>query len=1017
MGFSYFYSDLATRHTLTNVTYTYVSPGDTVATLDSSVFTIANYAFQNVTNVVTQINCIESTGLSYIGSYGVAQCLFLQNVINIPTTITFIGDNAFFYCLALQYFDWPAGATTIYSYTFDGCENLTRVTIPDTVTAFEDNVFRTCFALPYLNWPAGAKTIPDETFKECVSLTNITIPNTVTSITYGAFIQCGFRTFSWPNQVSIISQNVFVACTSLTSITGISSVTSIGIGAFQSCIKLRSFPLPSSVSSISNSTFADCRALTNITVPSSVTSIGLNAFNGCSSFTSITLHRLTGGLTTLGAGSFSNTILINNTYPNYCSLIGMLLQGYTQTQLNIAGFRADAVTAAVNNNRFTYTYSDANTKTNVTDVIYAGSGISIATLLFSVSSIADNAFKNLTSITGMDFILSRSLLTVGSSAFQGCSELTTMLNVPDTITSIGSLAFENTGLQILDWWPRGTIAISDDTFRFCDSLTSITIPNTVTHIGSRGFQHCSFLTSITLQRLIVSDLTTLDSNSFANTGAITSTYPKYCSLLGMLLQGYTHIDLHDTAGFNLDAVTTAVNNNRFTYTYSDANTKTNITGVTYAGSGISIATLLFSVTSIAANAFLNLATITGLDFILTTSLSSIGTSAFQGCTSLTSMTNITNISSVKSIGSSAFHSSGFKILNWWPTGTTSISDNTFQNCSTLTSVTSVGSVKSIGTSAFDMCTTLSAITIPNTVTNIGLGAFSRCGFKSLTWWPSNSSIINDSTFRYNTNLTIITIPNTVSSISTLAFDNCTWLTSILLPYYTRPTLVKLDQGSFSNTTSISLSNFSTLTKMLIEGYTQTELTTAGFNPAAVAAAAEVSCFNEDTKILCFKNDNELYVPIQDLRKGELVKTYLHGYKKIDLIGKSHLRNKSTNKWTNNMFIMYKTPENDLTEDLIMTGGHSILVNHFTQDDFIEERNSYYEILKNNPWTIDEKHLLPVGTLKAFQQIQDEKIYTYYNFSLENDGNNDKRFGIWANGIIVETPSKTQFELFNGYEYL
>ncbi len=121
------------------------------------------------------------------------------------------------------------------------------------------------------------------------------------------------------------------------------------------------------------------------------------------------------------------------------------------------------------------------------------------------------------------------------------------------------------------------------------------------------------------------------------------------------------------------------------------------------------------------------------------------------------------------------------------------------------------------------------------------------------------------------------------------------------------------------------------------------------------------------------------------------------------------------KWTNNMFIMYKREENDLIEDLIMTGGHSILVDDFTKDDFIEERQKYYEILKNNPWTIDEKHLLPVGTLKAFQEIQDEKIYTYYNFSLENDGDDDKRFGIWANGILAETPSKKQFESFKGYE--
>jgi len=41
-------------------------------------------------------------------------------------------------------------------------------------------------------------------------------------------------------------------------------------------------------------------------------------------------------------------------------------------------------------------------------------------------------------------------------------------------------------------------------------------------------------------------------------------------------------------------------------------------------------------------------------------------------------------------------------------------------------------------------------------------------------------------------------------------------------------------------------------------------------------------------------------------------------------------------------------------------------------------------------------------------LENTNLYTYYHFILENDGDNDKRYGVWANGILTETPSKNQF---------
>jgi hypothetical protein len=177
----------------------------------------------------------------------------------------------------------------------------------------------------------------------------------------------------------------------------------------------------------------------------------------------------------------------------------------------------------------------------------------------------------------------------------------------------------------------------------------------------------------------------------------------------------------------------------------------------------------------------------------------------------------------------------------------------------------------------------------------------------------------------------------------------------------------------------------------------------GFTEVTMTFIAE--CFNEGTKILCLKNEMEEYVPIENLRQGDAVKTYKHGYRKIDMIGKKYLMNHPDNEFRNSMYKMVKTLENGLTDDLIVTGGHSILVDAIS--DAEQKRFNALGFPNFSKHKIEDKHLLLAAACDDFVKLTDINTYTYYHFILEND-DDTQRYGVWANGVLTETMNKKKF---------
>jgi hypothetical protein len=161
------------------------------------------------------------------------------------------------------------------------------------------------------------------------------------------------------------------------------------------------------------------------------------------------------------------------------------------------------------------------------------------------------------------------------------------------------------------------------------------------------------------------------------------------------------------------------------------------------------------------------------------------------------------------------------------------------------------------------------------------------------------------------------------------------------------------------------------------------------------------CFKEDTKILT----NLGYIPIQDLRKGDLVKTLRHEYKPIDMIGKREFYHTvSQERILDQLYQFSKTEYPEIFEPLVITGGHSILIDKFINEEQMVKVMRMNDSEKNILYTTDDKFRLFACLDEKASVYNIPGIYTVYHFALESE-DSYINFGIYANGLLVETCSK------------
>ena len=404
-----------------------------------------------------------------------------------------IANNAFKDKQRITSITVPDSVTAIGTYAFYGCISLTELNLGNGIKRIPDYMAYGCNKLQSILIPYSVTTIGDDAFCNCSSLVSVNIPNRVTTIGYAAFYNCSsLVSVTIPDSVTYIDSSAFYGCSSLVSVVIPDSVTSIGYGTFRSCSSLVSVVIPDSVTSIGSSAFSNCYSLTSVVIPDSVTSIGQSAFYYCSSLVSVTIPD---SVTSIGSEAFywcdSLYVVYNNS--DLLIEIGTTNNGYLAYYAKILVDNGETIYA---NDGYNYTLTDDGFLFREKDskyelIAYIG-GEDTVTLPENINGNSYDLYymRGVVNVT-----IPEGFTTINDYAFNGCDSLVSV-TIPDSVT-IGNYAFYD-----------------------CDSLTDVVIGDRITYIGSQAFYSCSSLTSV----VIGDSVTSIGDYAFYNCSSLTEVY-------------------------------------------------------------------------------------------------------------------------------------------------------------------------------------------------------------------------------------------------------------------------------------------------------------------------------------------------------------------------------------------------------------------------------------------------------------------------------------------------------------
>ena len=689
------------------------------------------------------------TGLAeplQIGSYAFYGCEALEtlSVTGLENAAS-IGEHAFENC-ALLPDDILAefeSVETIGAYAFAGCEAFTEVVMPESVTTAGNYIFYNCPDIQSIE--IGTFSVYEYSSSSGYEYSNV----------YGSYLSSLFGTdeyigsysdyyqaYSGALPVSLTTVTLGDVCSlpasyfrdashitavTLGFVTSSSATPSIGSYAFEGCTSLNDSVLDTvgGVQSIGNRAFAECEAFTEAVIPDSVTSVGNNIFYDCPNIQSLTVEEY----------SVYNNYSYSNLFTYVSDLFGASGQGNSSYDSSSGGYVYEF-----------YNAYNGYVPTALTSVTFG-----------NVESVPNNAFRGMAELTDVSLEFFNAYSTtqsIGNYAFYGCENLDTFtVTGGEYVDEIGDYAFSGCTLlpdDIFDYFTSIT-SIGDRAFEGCEAFTDVTIPDSVTSLGSNIFYDCPNIQSLTVE-----------SYSYgSSTNNVTTIY----SLFGATSQGDY---VYDTDGNHYEfyyayngyvptALTTVTLGNVYRLANSAFRGMTELTDVTVNFVDAYSSSSSYPYPYIGTYAFYECENLETLTLNSENGLYGVGTYAFAYCSSLTEIelpihsgfeasnststsynlpTNVfTGCTALAEVTMGApgsiYSGSTYYMQNLLPgtvttvnlkyygtleSGTYNIVDNLFYNCSNITEINFTGSeVNEIGSNAFYGCTLTNTTTVDGNV--------------------------------------------------------------------------------------------------------------------------------------------------------------------------------------------------------------------------------------------------------------------------------------------------------------
>ena len=756
--------------------------------------------------------------------------------------------------------------TSIGNSAFEGCVNVTSVSLPNSLTRIGNGAFWQCSSLKSVVIPDGVSTIGEGAFRNCYNLVSVFIPGSVTSIGSSAFDNCNNlnQVFSLIQSPFTINQNIFTTYSTATLFipkgTKSAYQAKSGWKKFTNINDEQKRTIHVATAGTLSHFISDCEKyyLEELTLSGELNDKDVRLIRNMSGIDweyECPFCTLSEAVDIFTAGKLKILDILNakivgggGSYYEYGGSDSRPTKSFSTKDNTISSYMFYNLTSIKLSNSVTRIESNA---------FQNCSGITSITIPNSVTSIGNDFFGNYSCFSGTGwysnqpngilyldkcligykgnkpsgtYVIKDGTRLLADYAFSGCSNLTS-ITIPNSVTSIGYGAFDNTGwynnqpdglvyagnvaykykgtmpnntsIKIKD----GTVGITQSAFSGCSGLTSISFPNSVTSIGGSAFYNCSGLTSIT----IPSSVTNIGDDAFSYCSSLYTIVSEIENpfAIGDYVFYHYNRDLYataklvvppgkksayqNTAGWNKFQNIIEVGGHGYEfevdgirYKIGENNTVSVIYGSRRTGNIVIPGQVVFdgkiyTVTGIDLEAF----SYNGPTSIsIPSSISYVGPYAFEDCCKLSAV-YITDLEAWCKISFSGLSVSnpleiahhlylnGTEIKDLViPDGITSIRGMAFIGCSSLTSIMIPNSVTSIGGSAFAKCSGLTSVTIPNSVTSIGYRAFAECN-----------------------ELSSLLIPSSVTSIGSYAFNGCEDLVRIVSCSKVPPTC---ESGTFSS---------------------------------------------------------------------------------------------------------------------------------------------------------------------------------------------------------------------------